>query len=774
MPGATELDCVAGLARHFLGYAEALLERAAAQNTLPDADVHRVVGSVNWAARVPMSTLSEGPPLNSTTRDVERGLPPYVRLAPRYLGPSVAQLDDVRPRIAKLYARLDELLRRLRPESADSFSFLARGMLSFFSLQSDHDIRERARKQWKSKTHNHLQPKCRSRWMALWKADNYVLQLRSLWECEDTETSRQMLGILVEIALGEYAVAREAAQGTLGSVLHKFPLFTHQLLIPRVLGVLRDAALPSTTEAQLKGALYLMSSPIIMQRICSKVKHLRPFLTALCGAHAVDKPTVQTRVTGVFAAYVALAPANPLQVAIGPSVAGAALEHLQRVNRAMEEGAAGLEADLLRLGSGQLHWRYELMLCVALTMSLRKGHPVSPARCVWFAQRLTSDVASLRTAAAAALSMVLQLETPKPKREWTVCSEAPLLESGPEFFDRPWEGFTGGGPFRHKRYRGEPPPHSSGDALRAVRAVLEAPGCLERFLALCVLDHQRSGDSSGSKGPGGLSFQQMGDFLQRLGGGVSSLQARDIMGRLGVGGAAGGEGSASGLALPLSALAKRWPLTFHSASKGMFSIQNALLWKALFKAFGPAFGGEPLRAEATRLATVSLQREDQVVTMELVAGWLRAAKHAPPAEVEALLQSWLLPLLRDTLPNASSDSSFDWSCCIRFAVYHRDPRRLASLNALLLGLPAAQQSSSFALAKCLRYVEALVVEYDWRGQKLWGPLLAALRPLLGHEYKQVRLAVASLLHCFCCLASGEPAALGELLDEGLAKMAEDK
>ena len=86
-------------------------------------------------------------------------------------------------------------------------------------------------------------------------------------------------------------------------------------------------------------------------------------------------------------------------------------------------------------------------------------------------------------------AQVLQLEGPKRKREWTIESGLRLNE----LYDRPWEGFAAL-PFGHKTYLAGVAA-SNEDSLRAVRDVLEAPGFLQRFVALCVLDHHRSGDS---------------------------------------------------------------------------------------------------------------------------------------------------------------------------------------------------------------------------------------------------------------------------------------
>jgi hypothetical protein len=133
----------------------------------------------------------------------------------------------------------------------------------------------------------------------------------------------------------------------------------------------------------------------------------------------------------------------------------------------------------------------------------------------------------------------------------------------------------------------------------------------------------------------------------------------------------------------------------------------------------------------------SCTREENAVAIEISAGVIRACKSVPEE---------LLGVIDENFASATTDFTSDFVAGLRWAIYHRDPKRLGSLEALILKWLSVHQNSSPVLARSLRCLNALLVEFDWQHQEALSKAFSMVSStLLSHPYKQVRVQAAKML-----------------------------
>ncbi len=637
--------------------------------------------------------------------DRERGLPPYLHLK-RELGCEIHQYEFVRRRVRDLTFRFHERLLERRSGSSEPFQLLLQVVESYLMCDSSDSsgmVQFQAARRWRSKARNALDKKMSSRFLLIWKSEaSYLNKLPMLaLNTPDTAQGRAMASIVVDLSVSPYSQVRARAQDSLFVSAITFYGVMREVILPRLVDVL----LTTQSEDAAKGCLYFFDDSVILDKV--KRHCTRQFLLALCKCSRFDNAKIQVLVGSVFGKFMggAQEPEQLMTTVSSPFI--------DSKNRRMLERNAAIIEDMLGLAAAGLHWRYELMICVVLATKLRKDSPnVHAVR--FLVERLVSDVQQIRSVAATAVTLILKQFSPRLPCE-IVWQES--MQAG-EMYDRPWEGFSGHR-FMHKKYLGSQPVGGNAEIVAIVHEFLGRPDVVDRICAFLAVD-KASPANGGMKA--GHAHHGMSQMLRKYG----------LEHMIGFGGGSDGSDAKIGL----NNVHKPWPLTPVSVTMGEFHLSRTLFWKAVVK----SYGGQPLPAVFFSVAESMVQptrrREENAVAAELIAGIVRGLKSAPER---------LVSVLGPALVNATNDAHYDFVAMMRFAVYNRDPRCLEPLVRLVMDMPESCVNSSSALAKSLRYVDALVVEFDWRLEHEYDRLFRMLMSLVGYDYGQVRLAVAGVL-----------------------------
>ena len=792
LPSADAIQPCVDWCQHFLAIAEKIVENGA-QNTISDTEalnaMNIIEALIDCGAVFPFPDDEKD--MGKASHHEDRGLPPYVTLHRKFGEFSeIAPLSFVLKRCRDLIFKLYEVLKTKRSDSADSFDALCK-LIEKYLCESGGTrlatLSPRSRAAWKSKIQNYTHKHEQSRFMYLWRVQNYVQGLYSerSSEIRDTDQNRKMIQILLECSFSRYAVQRQSAQQSLTRTLNVFPLFAKEYIVPKVLEKLEQAS--ELPLHELKGTLYLLSENIMLSKI-NRGYFIRPFLLALCSLHTIDDTKIQMKIAALFTQYLAISSLRPREIFIYPSMdflpqsirEGApvsetsfakAMDYAKVLNEKLKTSTDGIVEDLLKLVEGQkaqnLHWKYELMVCCLLAISINPGN-ISPRVAKFFGDRLVSDVIAIRSVCQVTSANILKMEKkPRPyemvERAFDETLDFETATKTGDFLDKPWHNFSPSLSFRHKKYAGLTQEEKLGPCSEAILENLKKENFLEKMVNFFVLERSSQAGSGGGGGRGGgkgHSMAGINSMLKKYG--VSNAALKHLVGSQAQGSQGGGSAMQE-VTTMIGSLRKGWPLTPFKAFKEFFSVSTALFWKTLFKCFGVSLL-TLVGIVIEDLIGPTKRREEQVIAMEMLSGMFRATKHWTDADISKAFD-WALPLLRQTLTVCSNDSHYDYITMIRFSVYHRDPRRLIPLVDMVFSLVEEHAANSSALSKSLHYVEALVIEMDWKIPQRCQKLVPILSGLVTHSYKQVRLACATSLMHLVCMAKNHPSNFPAFLDE---------
>ncbi|XP_062621766.1 LOW QUALITY PROTEIN: proteasome activator complex subunit 4B-like [Saccostrea cucullata] len=177
-----------------------------------------------------------------------------------------------------------------------------------------------------------------------------------------------------------------------------------------------------------------------------------------------------------------------------------------------------------------------------------------------------------------------------------------------------------------------------------------------------------------------------------------------------------------------------------------FRNKHLTLFKGLFRNYGDTFLPHFRSHIVELLSDRSHEHHEskQRCGMEILAGVIRGSKHWPYEKVNALWD-WVIPILRTSLDNITSETLKDWGTFFTVVSESRDPRRLYRLFEMLMDKPIREGSSSFEDSSRLFAVQNALVQQEWRVPELLHRLLEFLTPYLSHRYKNVRDRIGSLL-----------------------------
>jgi hypothetical protein len=719
-PTAAAKDAAQRSIQRVLAFAEEQIR----DPVLADAQVHQaclaLVAVLRAGNAFPFAVEEVDLKVEREVADRDRGRASYLRV-PRHLGTEVPQLAFVRPALRDLIFRLHDALKTKRADSSDPFVDLI-SVMDSYQMGDNNDaagmVQLQARRQWGAKLLNPLDPKRQSRFLKLWKSEAFYLNLLPLrgLDAPDTAQGRLMLGQLVDLSVSSYAAVRVAAQETLLLASMTFFGPTRDVIIPRMVDLLSQ----TESEDVARGCLHFFNDHITLEK--ARMHRKRELLLALCKCSRFDNAKIQVLVSSVFSQF--------RGIISGPErlLTSVKNEFTERKNRQILERNAAIVEDMLTLAATGPHWRYELMICVALIATMRRDSP-SPRAVRFLTDRLVSDVQQIRKVAITGVTLILKQHGPTIPRvhEW----QDGMREG--EMYDRPWEGFLSHR-FWHKHYTAAFPTGGTPDIVAIVHEAFARPGFAEKICTFLAIDYASPANSGGGFSGAHRGMSQM---LRKYG--------LDHMFGSGAGGGGGGGGRGGGgeSSISIDNFSKAWPLTPGTCAMGSFHTSMAFFWKAVAKSYGTAPVPEVFFAVAEAFVQPSRRREDNAVGAELIAGIIRGKKAAPER---------LLTFLGPALVNANNDAHYDLVAMMRFAVYNRDPRRLTPLVRLIFDLPAETANASSSLAKALRYVDAQVVEFDWRLEAEYPRLLAQLVSLVSYDYGQVRLTVAGVLFHLASLA----------------------
>ena len=193
-----------------------------------------------------------------------------------------------------------------------------------------------------------------------------------------------------------------------------------------------------------------------------------------------------------------------------------------------------------------------------------------------------------------------------------------------------------------------------------------------------------------------------------------------------------------------------------------FDNHNADLWKGLLRNLGPALL-KSVKPHVERLCKMTDKVEAQNCAAEVLAGLGRGLKHWGGEETQAVW-AWLLPLLRELMPQITNDSIEAWSMFAHYVTWDRDPRRLYPLLDLLIETPISVSGEYSTLVQFsrLQMSHFVLSELSWRGHE---PLQAKLReilPFLDHPFQMVRVGLAQIAGLACCYMEELPGEDGSL------------
>lgn len=134
-------------------------------------------------------------------------------------------------------------------------------------------------------------------------------------------------------------------------------------------------------------------------------------------------------------------------------------------------------------------------------------------------------------------------------------------------------------------------------------------------------------------------------------------------------------------------------------------------------------------------------RELQCTAAEIVGGIVRAS-HSLPAGDQDKLKVRLTTLMTTTLGAAPPDSVGAWCEMLRYVAANRDPRRLQWLTQIVLALSDSISDDTgggaLSLSKALKFQQALLMEFTWRGMAMARAVGDKSKGLLGRSSKAVR------------------------------------
>lgn len=563
--------------------------------------------------------------------------------------------------------------------------------------------------------------------------DRVVLQheMRMLYGLRDyTDHHQDILVDLYNLSVSRYGEVRKKAQSVLMQCFLNFP-YCYRCLLDKISNSLIQK---DTPEKQFKGALYVVLGigkrtlaskrswevigqlwPAIIQAQQSEKPSILRVVDDIIAkvSKNLESPGIETRVTTgcldaarrLMGSGVPLA--NPRELSDSEVQKGQEFEN--SINESNKRLYVKVVEDLVALiNSGNLMWKFSQYGVELLTLLLRHDVATPPAAVQLFVSNLVHDSIYIRKLSTASVSAILKQQKRKHKK----------VTVDP--------------------YKSAPPP-PAGKFLPGSRPDNEwimyhsdqVPDSQEKWEAMEFVDKTHWGYYCWPKEMKIYAKQSEQPKLDRTESEMLETE-KPIFVKM---------NDSSFVKKFLDVLS----LEEHKG-RDKFRNKHLTIFKGLFRNYGSTFLPIFKAHIVELLADRSHEHHDskQRCGMEILAGVIRGSKHWPYQEVNALWD-WVIPILRTSLENITSETMKDWGTFFTVVSESRDPRRLYRFFELLMEKPIREGSSSFEDSSRLFAVQNALVQQEWRVPELLHRLLEFLTPHLTHRYKNVRDRIGSLL-----------------------------
>jgi len=524
-----------------------------------------------------------------------------------------------------------------------------------------------------------------------------------------SELLDNLLHDLLELSLNSFSEVRKKAQPAFASAVHRFP-HALGLFAPRILRVFADRA---SKDWQVTGAAYLTHQPNLLRNIATQWRYFTAFVSSVCQSFHHEKPTVQTRLYNLFSSVslmfdeIRLRRKPILSAAECPDfIARSGVPPPREEDLLAAEAAAKAETasnfalldqtvdTLITVSESSAPPRYMLVIASCLFLLTTGVDCVPSERLIGFFLRgCHSDLPNYRLVCLRGLTFVmLRLKSGRKP----CVSQIPL--------DSP--------PLTVAEY---PDVH-------ALPPIVTA----EEWERTCFLDKNWigwNGVPAPKKIYADFQLAKADDPAKSVAKLEEAFWAPGFVQTLVTG------------------------MVNSKRQRCNFSESAAQFWKGLAQIFRLRLV-ELLWPPLEALVANTAEHGAQEVASEMFSGVLRGSKHWKFDEQKQL---WAVarPLLHRALEEYSLEAAEDWSACIRFITFDRDPRRLRWLIDELVEsagkVTMEETSSSLVHAKRLKFLQQLISELTWRATSLNDWAVGLLQTVVAHPYKQVRDRVAVLL-----------------------------
>ncbi|XP_065338507.1 proteasome activator complex subunit 4A-like isoform X2 [Cloeon dipterum] len=551
-----------------------------------------------------------------------------------------------------------------------------------------------------------------------------------------TETHRQILLALLQLATSQYSEVRGKAQGSLSMSLELFS-FSYRLLMPKITEYLKLDS--NKCHDQFKGALYVLLGPKQNPLIS---KHNWEVLSDLWFALVTAKPSEKNSVIRLMEKLVESVhkhfPTITIQLEVPhkcsetgralwdsvplpnqPVPSEAELEQgklaLEQLCKAKEEKYTSLVNKLLdAIESGNLHWRYNDMAVSFLRDLVHPDVPF-PSRAVkFFLKTLIHDTIHLRKLAIASIVFILQQQkkdhvkvevdphsyskdkglsiVESDEEERQICVKPGDREDNSwlqyDYQSRPltqeqWEKTR----YQHRTYLG----YYCWPKKVEVYAPYSKQPCLDRTeeeMEEAEIDVFKFFNTQAN----------IDKFIEYL-----SLEEKK--------------------------------------GRDKFNSKRYILFKNLFRNYGDAH--LKLFLPHLKRLVVDKNESSQRCASEIIAGIIKGSKHWPYDKIEPLWKE-LSPIIRSALSSMTVETVGDWGICFATAAESRDPNRQHWLLEVLMEEPLREEAA-FKDCGRLYALQGALNQHEWRIPELLHRLLAYIKPFLTHPFQNVRERLGSVL-----------------------------
>eukprot|EP00736_Rhodelphis_marinus_P002602 Rmarinus@m.12288 len=229
-----------------------------------------------------------------------------------------------------------------------------------------------------------------------------------------TPLSEALAGVLFRIAVCAYETAQVKA---LSPLSHYLMLYSDSTLPYHLAGEACDMICDKQAKPeQVSGAVALLSSSFMMRMICRTWPLMIQFATALCRSDHMEKLTTQAHLVAGFQRFQAewLYPLS-LQAPTGygftammpPAYARTIAKEEDQVKEENTKLFNDFLLELVEIGRSRTqHWRYRMMTCVVLLVSLRGDHIPPSAVFSYLLEQLVHEVSAVRMCGARGITVL--------------------------------------------------------------------------------------------------------------------------------------------------------------------------------------------------------------------------------------------------------------------------------------------------------------------------------------------------------------------------------